>query len=301
MEKALERMVKEGMRARSGERVLVVFDRKNKRVGEYLYGICGKIGARVEHILIAKELTKEMAEHMKKSDVVMLAAPGLSWTEAVKKARDGGARIGRIDVSPETADALDVDYAAMQRLGERIKKIIDLGSTIKVTSDAGTDMEASIAGREARVQDGVADHDGSFQNYPAGEVSIAPVEDTAEGTVVVDACLAGIGKLAAPVSLDFAKGRVRRVRGDKEAEKFLGEVEACGVGCGRLGEISFGINPRGKLVGSIINDQKILGTFHVAMGSDVYIGGKVKARGHLEAVSRGYKLYVDGQEVRVRY
>lgn len=304
MHPGLERMVKEGMRVSSGERVLVVFDKPNKLVGGYLYEICGKLGAKVEHILItgkpAGEPTREMAEQMKKSDVVFLVSPGLSWTEAVRKARDAGARIGRVDVSTETMDALDVDYRAVQKSAEQLKKALDLGKTIRVTSDAGTDIEASIEGREAMMQDGVADHDGAFHNYPAGEVSIAPLEGTAEGEVVIDACLSGQGLLDAPIRVEFVKGRIRKISGYGE-EKELGEnLEECGIGGGRLGEISFGINPRGRLMGNIINDQKVLGTFHIATGTNVYIGGKIKSKCHIEGVGKGCRLFVDGKEVRLK-
>ena len=58
-----------------------------------------------------------------------------------------------------------------------------------------------------------------------------------------------------------------------------------------------------RLTGNILEDEKILGTVHVAFGASAGIGGKVSVPIHLDVVIVDASLEVDGQTVldRGRY
>jgi leucyl aminopeptidase (aminopeptidase T) len=58
-----------------------------------------------------------------------------------------------------------------------------------------------------------------------------------------------------------------------------------------------GTNDRAQLTGLVLEDEKILGTVHVAFGASAGIGGTVAVPIHLDVVVVGPTLEVDGRTV----
>jgi leucyl aminopeptidase (aminopeptidase T) len=82
------------------------------------------------------------------------------------------------------------------------------------------------------VDDGNLQDEAAFGNLPAGEAFIAPLEGSAEGLVVFDGSLAGLGLLKEPVGVRVA-GR-RAIQADGDAGKWLLETLDAGGTGGRL-------------------------------------------------------------------
>jgi leucyl aminopeptidase (aminopeptidase T) len=61
-----------------------------------------------------------------------------------------------------------------------------------------------------------------------------------------------------------------------------------------VAEFGIGTNPNAVLSGNILEDEKILGTIHVAFGSNNTFGGRVSAGVHLDAVVMNPTVYIDG-------
>ncbi|HEY3945326.1 MAG TPA: hypothetical protein VGL78_08880, partial [Solirubrobacteraceae bacterium] len=64
-----------------------------------------------------------------------------------------------------------------------------------------------------------------------------------------------------------------------------------------LAELGVGTNDRARLTGKVLEDEKILGTVHVAFGASAGIGGTVSVPIHLDAVVLEASLEVDGKAV----
>jgi leucyl aminopeptidase (aminopeptidase T) len=64
-----------------------------------------------------------------------------------------------------------------------------------------------------------------------------------------------------------------------------------------LAELGVGTNDRATLTGNVLEDEKILGTVHVAFGPRAGIGGTVSVPIHLDVVITDASLAVDGQPV----
>jgi leucyl aminopeptidase (aminopeptidase T) len=60
-----------------------------------------------------------------------------------------------------------------------------------------------------------------------------------------------------------------------------------------LAELGIGTNDKARLTGVILEDEKIYGSVHIAMGSNDTFGGKVAAGVHVDAVMRSPELYLD--------
>jgi len=66
-----------------------------------------------------------------------------------------------------------------------------------------------------------------------------------------------------------------------------------------IGEFGIGINPGAVLVGSSILDEKVLGTAHIAIGSNYWFGGDIRTILHLDQVFMNPKIYLDDKELKL--
>jgi leucyl aminopeptidase (aminopeptidase T) len=156
----------------------------------------------------------------------------------------------------------------------------------------------SIQGRLVERDTGLLLKKGDFGNLPAGEVYTAPVEGTAEGTLVFDGAIASVGILKKPVTVAVKEGFATSITGGPQASKFdalLAEVkkkEAYNVA-----ELGVGCNPKGRLIGIILEDEKVYGTVHVALGDNSTFGGNVQAGVHLDGIMLKPTMFLDGKIV----
>jgi leucyl aminopeptidase (aminopeptidase T) len=78
---------------------------------------------------------------------------------------------------------------------------------------------------------------------------------------------------------------------------FLPRLQAHGELGTNLAELGVGTNDRARLTGNVLEDEKILGTVHVAFGASAGIGGTVAVPIHLDVVVLDATLEVSGQRV----
>ena len=160
-------------------------------------------------------------------------------------------------------------------------------------------MTLELSGRPGLADDGVLRAPGAFGNLPAGEGFIAPLSGT--GTIVASS-LAGFGVSEDPAHLTMEDGQlVAAERGG--GPELLAELRAHGDLGTNLAELGVGTNESATLTGNVLEDEKILGTVHVAFGASAGIGGTVSVPIHLDVVILEASLEVDGQPVldRGRY
>ena len=62
-----------------------------------------------------------------------------------------------------------------------------------------------------------------------------------------------------------------------------------------VAELGIGTNEEAILTGNILEDEKILGTAHVAFGASAAIGGEVQVPVHLDCVVMHPEVSVDGE------
>jgi leucyl aminopeptidase (aminopeptidase T) len=167
-----------------------------------------------------------------------------------------------------------------------------------VTSPAGSDLTASIEGREPKGWlTGICRNPGEASAYPGGEVSLPPVEGTAHGRVVIEHVLTDIGLLSSPITWVVEDGEVVDFEGGADARALRAHVE--GVENARnVGEIGIGLNPEARLSADVTETKKRLGTAHVAMGDSAgEYGGSVVSDVHLDGMVLDCRVEVDGEIV----
>jgi leucyl aminopeptidase (aminopeptidase T) len=200
---------------------------------------------------------------------------------------------------------LSADYQQIAALTHALADWLHGRSSVHITTSLGTDLRLSVAGREWQSDTGIIRGQGEFGNLPAGEVYVAPLEDSAEGILVIDKSLPGL-VLSEPVRLVFEKGRVVHIEGGEGAthlqqviaegeRKPNGEWSRDGGWSRVIGELGIGTNPGARLQGNLMTDEKVAGTIHVAIGRNNFFGGKNPAPIHEDGVVSQPTVRVDGE------
>jgi len=155
------------------------------------------------------------------------------------------------------------DWEALAAEMAQLKRIIDGSSEVRIQRDR-TDIAMSIEGRTA-VNSAASVAYGSH-NLPSGEVFTAPVADSVEGEVVFDVPMTIRGKRVRDVRLTFEDGNVVDFDAGAGAPVIASVLET-DEGARRVGELGIGMN-RGidRPTGSILFDEKMAGTVHMALG-----------------------------------
>ena len=132
-----------------------------------------------------------------------------------------------------------------------------------------------------------------FGNLPAGEAYIAPLENVGDGTIVFDGSLAGYGRLTSPVGITVRRGRATDA--DTEAGDWLLQTLDAGGEHGRsLAELGIGTNPAAILTGNVLEDEKVVGTIHLAFGTSAGLGGVNVAGVHIDGLLLRPTVDLDG-------
>ena len=205
-------------------------------------------------------------------------------------------------------EAININYARMQKLGNSMKKLWDKAKSIRVTTPIGTDVTFMVDGMSAISNTAAYQEKGSGGNLPAGEVYIAPVGITnVSGKVVLDGSIrheTGSKLLHSPLTLTIVEGRVVEIEGkdselmEKTFEKF--EDRAKYPERVRLvSELGCGINPGAVLIGVALMDEKVQGTAHIGIGSNSWFGGAIKTIFHGDMTFKDPTFYIDGKRMEL--
>jgi len=89
-------------------------------------------------------------------------------------------------------------------------------------------------------------------------------------------------------------GFVREISGGTEAKKLKALLDSVGELAYNIAELGIGTNDKAKLVGSVLEDEKVMGTVHMALGDNMSMGGKISVRSHLDGIILKPTLVVDG-------
>jgi leucyl aminopeptidase (aminopeptidase T) len=301
--RAVRTVVRTCLAVAPGEDVLVVVDEPLQDVGEALRreaqdaqadAVLAVMSVRENH---GVEPPTPIAAALAACDVFIApASRSLSHTRARKAATDNGARGATMPTV--TADMLarlmDVDFDVLRARSRAVAELLSAADEARVTCPRGTDLYLDLAGREGIVDDGDLTTPGAFGNLPCGEGFIAPAGG--EGTIATRS-LASIGLVQGhPAHLTVMGGRLTRAAG-AEGERLYEQLTGAGEQGTNLAELGVGTNERARLTGNILEDEKMLGTVHVAFGASAGIGGTVSVAIHLDVMVTDATLVVDGTTV----
>jgi leucyl aminopeptidase (aminopeptidase T) len=185
------------------------------------------------------------------------------------------------------------DYEALYDEGKRLANIWRAAKKIRLTTPAGTDLSAPIAGEEVIIECGFATEPGLEAAFSDGEVSQMPREKLAEGVLVVDGPIAHIGVPDSPIRLDIERGRVTSVEGDSRQAVELRQIITTIYHADNIAEIGIGLNPKSRQNGDFEEEKKGRGNVHVAIGDNVFYGGTINSPVHMDMVLYRPTVWLD--------
>ena len=295
--------IKTCMGTKKGEKILVITDEQKREIGYALYTNALRLGHQSLYIemksgkINGEEPPESIADLMQKYDVVFCpTAKSLTHTNARRAASAKGVRVATFPgiTKDVMIRGMNADYNKISKLSVKLKEILEKGSHVRVTSHLGTDISFSIKGRTSYASKGLFLAKGESGNLPTGETFLAPVEGTSNGVFIVDGSMAGLGLIKnVNISIKVKDGYATEIKGGVLAKKLARQLDAVGKEARNIAEFGIGTNDSAKLSGVLLEDEKVMGTVHIAVGNNVSMGGSVNVPIHLDGVIKKPTVYLD--------
>ncbi len=301
LDKSANIILKDCMNLKNNESCLIVTDRKLKFIGNILYKNSLKITSESKLILTTipkthgAEPPQKIANEMLKYDVILIPTiKSLSHTKARHNATKKGARIA--SMPGITVDmmkrALNIDFNKIKTLNKKRITKLSNKNRIRITTHKGTNIEFYLKGRKWISDDGIIyNKKRAFGNLPGGEIFIAPLEGKTSGTIIVDASVGGLGKVDKDIEINVKNGFIEYIKGGIVANKFKKLLK--NKLYKNVAELGIGTNYKAKITGNVLEDEKVLGTCHIAFGNNKHFGGKVDVPFHVDVVIKNPTIYAD--------
>ncbi len=310
--KGAMKLVNEVMLVQPGENLVISVDTAtDMRVAQAVAKAAYTIGA--SPVLLQHPLQKEafiqptapVAAAVARADVwIELAYNTVMHSDCFRKAMDFGTRytcLCGMDVEMLVNTLANVDVDTVIEFGEYMVKIIEKADEIVVKSPAGTNLRALKGNRFVKHSGQKATKKG-WPVMLCGQVTVCPLEETIEGTLVFDGALfppAELGILKDKVIMQIEKGIIRSIDGGREAEGFKNWLESWNdPNMFRLAHWSPGFNPGvTKPTGRIVEDERVFGCYEFGIGSQgKSLGGAYwEAAAHTDGIVLNPTVYYDGK------
>jgi aminopeptidase len=295
------------------DKMLILTDVHSKTIAKAFKDACIKIGCQEETYNIdeskrpLKEPPEELIKMLPGKNVVfniLKAFPEeisfrIKWELIVEEGRNR--RLGHMPGITEDMmlRSVDVDYTKMKSAANSLVNAFQNADKIHITTDEGTDLILGVKERPFTGDVGV--QQSRECNLPCGEIYCAPLETEAEGIVIFNASIGDIGLLKAPLKVYLEKGRIKKFESEEaKLVKRISELQNIDEDAMVIGELGIGVNPGAVITGNMLEDEKTLGTAHLAFGNneDFPGGGKNKSKIHRDYLFYRPTIkvfYVDGK------
>lgn len=287
-----------------GERVIIVCDDEKAEVGKAFAdgALASGLWTRLITLETSRRFRKEIPRHLleilsaNKPDLYINLLRGIREETPFRislihiETRDKRSRLGHcpgatLEMLTHGALALTVEeHRRMQDFAQSLVRKLSQTVTVEVTSPSGTDLLFSTEERPFFTDTIIDWKEMKWMNLPTGEVIVAPVEDSLEGTLICDMAIGGIGPLKNPIELKAKNGTVEQTL--SKDEKILQQINntlETDEWAKVVGEFAFGINPKARFTEEFLEAEKILGTIHIAFGNNTDMpSGRNPSKNHMD-------------------
>ncbi|MBU1085991.1 MAG: aminopeptidase [Candidatus Omnitrophica bacterium] len=297
---ALEAIFKGSIKLKAYESCLIVADTEKESIGRDFLEFAQKITPNVKLILMNPTLEHgveppdNIAEQMLMHDVeFLITSKSLSHTKARRQATAKGARIASMPTVTEDIinRCCDIDYDLLKENSQNLYKALQAASTLRVITKLGTNIQFTIGKNKWFGENGGSfDFPGAFGNLPEGEVSFAPFD--CNGQYIVDVSFPGLGILDSPITFKVKNGFAYEITG-KGSDQIIKRLNSVGPKAYKIAELGIGLNPKAKVRGLVLEDEKVCGTIHIALGNNMSYGQDNDVPLHLDGVISFPDIYAD--------
>lgn len=273
------------------------------------------IGLMTPRAAFGREAPEAINRHVMGAGVVVAApSTSISHTETCLAHLKSGGKWLSLPVPKGLGRAMDMLAGFAIYDEEKLKQLkamtlkyagfLTNASRAVITSERGTRLTLSIDGRKACAYYGIAEPEAEMQgSWPPSETHIAAVEDSAEGMLVVDGYVTGVGICDTPVRIEVSRGRIVTIEGGRVAHRVKKLIEDSDSNADVICEVGIGTNPFQREEGNN-GDKKIVGTVHIGIGINaapsfgIHYDGKNRSNLHLDFVLKApVTLELDGKAV----
>jgi aminopeptidase len=195
---------------------------------------------------------------------------------------------------------INIDYREMRSTAKYLINNLQNADSLYITTDAGTDLKLGISGRT--FLDDVSIKQGSMGNLPCGEIYCAPEETKATGRVVFNASIGDIGLLKESLTAEIENGKIVEFKSSNPqlVDKItnLSEIDR---EARIIGELGIGINPSARITGNMLEDEKAIGTAHIAFGNNEDFGGINNSKIHRDFLISKPSIEVHFKNGKTKY
>lgn len=188
--------------------------------------------------------------------------------------------------------------------------LMEQATTMRVTSDAGTDLTVNVRDRVVLALYSLADEPGRWDNWPSGMVAVGPDETGANGTLVLDIndVILRLGRyVTSPVKMTLRDGLIVDIEGGSDARLLedwfasYNEPDAY-----RIAHIGWGCEHRADwnrmgaylLEGAVQDQEAFYGNMQIAFGANTAIfRGANRCRAHMDFPCRKTSIWLDETQV----
>jgi len=249
-----------------------------------------------------RDLGASTAGAIQGADVVLgLCETMFVQKASTRKAREKGTRVASTvprGIEEYVIEGIvGVDYPLMIKIGKKICELWEKTELCKLVSPLGTDLTFQLKGRPALLGDGMATEPGEADFFPGVQVSIAPVEETINGTTVIEGSISPGGLVTSPVTCRLKKGVITSIEGGADASFWQSRLQSTGdAKAFHLCHFTIGLNPRAKMTGNMIEDERVVGgiTFGFGNQDPAFKGNVGVAKVHADVVLVSPTVYLDG-------
>lgn len=185
-------------------------------------------------------------------------------------------------------NALSIDFNKLKENCTNLVNKLKGKNKVSIFTDNNNVLNFNLENRQWFKDDGTGD-------IPCGEVYIAPIEESANGKILIPQVTLEGEKLY-NVLLEFKGGKLIYCSSNKLFEfinKFPGQKDI-------LAEFGIGLNENIKeLIGCQLIDEKCIGTAHIAIGMNDMFGGKNSSQLHMDFIFKPVKVELDGETFKV--
>ncbi len=301
-----KKVLTENLGIQKNEKVLIITDETTSLIGKAFLN-AGKSLCKKTELIEMKSLPfngmepeEKIAKEMLKYNIIILPVnSSLSHTKARMHASRHGARIAsmpRLNYEMIKRD-LKADYTKIKKLSLQVKNLLTKADLAEVKTELGTDISIPLKDMKAGgSKAGFYLKAGQWGNIPQGEVYIVPEEGKSNGKFVVDASMGTIGKVETPIEITVKKGFATKIDGGEEALKLKKLIKPLGKNARNLAEFAIGTNDTAKIIGVVLEDEKVLGTAHLALGNSTSMtGGTIYSEIHVDGVFTKPTIWLDGK------
>jgi leucyl aminopeptidase (aminopeptidase T) len=286
---AVSTVVNRCLAVQPGENVFVVCDPTRVDIGQALQAAAIEAGGDATLTILpprperGTEPPPTVAAGFSACDVFLAPClPSLSHTRARNAASTNGARGATLPGVERDmlARLMSASFDDMAVRSQQVADLLTAADEARFTCPKGSDFSFDLRGRAAISDDGDLTAKAAFGNLPCGEGFISPVGGS--GTLVATT-VGHLGLTEELVTLTAEDGVLMEATGELGIH-LLAHLDRFGADGRHLAELGVGTNDRAQLTGNLLEDEKILGTVHVAFGASAAIGGTVNVPVHEDCV-----------------